>query len=201
MSDQKKYLNRSDFLRLATLFEGGLVVVAYVIGWFADVDPLAHLTVNPAAFVWGVAGTVPLYLMFVISYRLPVGELRDIRRFLIDKFGPFLTACRWRDLIYLGLLAGITEEVLFRGALQPWLEAKGGWAAGLIGSNLLFALAHWITPVYALLAGLTGVYLGLALDVGGERNLTVPILIHALYDILAFMAVARTYREERSRVF
>ena len=43
------------------------------------------------------------------------------------------------------------------------------------------------------MAGLAGLYLGLALDIGGERNLVPPILIHALYDFLAFMVVARSY--------
>lgn len=201
MLDPRKDLSRTDFLKLATLFEGGLVIVAYVIGWFTDVDPWAHLMFNGAALAWGVAGTIPLYLLFLISYRIPIGELRTIKRFLIDKMGPFLTSCRWHDLLYLGLLAGLTEEVLFRGVLQPWMEGKWGWAAGLLASNLLFALAHWITPVYALLAGLTGLYLGFALDISGDRNLSIPILIHALYDFLAFIAIARTYREERSQVF
>lgn len=201
MLDPRKGLSRTDFLKLATVFEGGLVMVAHLIGWFTNIDPWAHLTVNAAVLTWSVAGTVPLYLLFLISYRMPVGELRAIKRFLIDKMGPFLTACSWQDLLYLGILAGLTEEVLFRGVLQPWLEGKWGWSVGLLASNLFFALAHWITPVYALLAGLTGVYLGLALDISGDRNLAIPILIHALYDFLAFIAIARTYREERSRAF
>ena len=201
MREPLKNLGRSDFLKLATVFEGALVVVAHVIGWLTGINPWAHLTLDAAALVWGITGTIPLYLLFLVSYRIPIGELRTIKRFLIDKLGPFLTACRWQDMLYLGLLAGITEEVLFRGVLQPWIEGHWGWGAGLIGSNLVFALAHWITPIYALLAGLTGLYLGFALDLGGERNLAVPILIHALYDFLAFLAVARTYREERSRPF
>jgi membrane protease YdiL (CAAX protease family) len=201
MVHPNKTLTRSDFLRIATLFEGGLVVVAYLLGWIGDIDPLADLNFNIAALTWGVAGTVPLYLLFLISYRLPIDELQSIKRLLIDKMGPLLDVCRWQDMIYLGLLAGVTEEVLFRGLLQPWIESAWGWEAGLIGSNILFAFAHWITPLYAILAGLTGLYLGIALDISGERNLGVPILIHALYDILAFMAVTRTYREKNGRFF
>ena len=94
----------------------------------------------------------------------------------------------------MALQAGISEEILFRGFLQPWFERNWGWAGGLVFSNLVFALVHWITPMYALLAGLTGVYLGLALDFGEERNVLIPTLIHALYDSCAFLAVAETYR-------
>ncbi len=200
MFDTSHPTDRSNFLKVATYFEGGLVAVAYLIGWLGDVDPLANLHPQLFALLWGLAGTVPLYLLFLLSYHMPVGKLHAIKRFLIDRLGPFLDACHWKDLLYLSLLAGVTEEILFRGLLQPLLEAHWGWAAGIIFSNLLFAIAHFITPLYALLAGLTGLYLGFSLDFGGERNLLTPILIHALYDFLAFVAVARSYRSEHGLV-
>jgi len=36
--------------------------------------------------------------------------------------------------------------------------------------------------------------LGLALDIGGDRNLLTPIIIHGLSDFLAFLALMRRYR-------
>lgn len=201
MFDPHKLLRRSDFLRVATLFQGGLVVAAYVIGWLADMDPLAHLTFDAKSLLWGLGATAPLYLMFHLFYRLPLEGLQRIKRFLVDKMGPLLDSCNVRDMVYLGVLAGVTEEILFRGVLQPLIESSGGWVLGLIASNVLFALAHWITPVYALLAGLTGLYLGVAMDLGGERNLLIPIVIHAVYDMLAFARVVRSYREERGIFF
>lgn len=188
---------KNQFLRLATGFEGALIVLAYAIGWLVSVDPLAHLAFDAAALLLGLLATLPPYLLFVASYRRPQGAMRDIKAFLVEKLGPLLEGCTWGDLLYLGFLAGISEEILFRGLLQPWLERDWGWAGGLIFSNLIFALVHWVTPLYALLAGLTGVYLGLTLDFGGERNLLVPILAHALYDFLAFMAVAESFRRQR----
>lgn len=186
--------SRNRFLLLATVFEGGLLAIAFLLGWMLSIDPLAHWTVDAQAVTWGLAGTVPLYALFVLSYRAPGGGLKQIRELLLERLGPFLSACNAFDLIYLGLLAGVTEEVLFRGVLQPWFETDWGWLGGLVFSNLVFALAHWVTPLYGLLAGLTGAYLGWSLDMSGERNLIVPVLIHGVYDVLAFMAVARSYR-------
>jgi membrane protease YdiL (CAAX protease family) len=60
---------------------------------------------------------------------------------------------------------------------------------------MIFALLHWITPVYGLVAGLLGGYLGFTMDLGPERNLTVPLLVHALYDFLALQAVASLWRQ------
>jgi len=63
-----------------------------------------------------------------------------------------------------------------------------------LASNLIFGMTHAVTPLYALLAAAVGVYLGLALDYGGDRNLLTPIIIHGLYDFLAFVALMRVYR-------
>ena len=91
---------------------------------------------------------------------------------------------------------GFCEEILFRGVLQPWFEKLGGPTVGLVGSNVLFGLAHIITPLYGVLAGLIGCYLGWLLDCSGERNVLIPVISHAVYDYLAFLVVIRGYRRE-----
>ena len=75
----------------------------------------------------------------------------------------------------------------------------GGWGerVALIGSNIVFGLAHFITPLYALVAGGLGLYLGILFDATGERNLLIPIITHALYDYLGFLVVVRTWRRSR----
>lgn len=187
-------LTPSQFLWIATLFEGGLALMAFVLGTLLSVDPVAALRPDLTAAFWGMLGSLPLYALFAQSGRLAVA--RDIRKLLIEKLGGILAACSVPQLLYVASWAGITEEILFRGFLQPWLEQNWGWLGGLVFSNLIFALVHWITPAYALLAGLSGLYLGLMLDIGPERNLLTPILVHAIYDFLAFIAVAEAWRRQ-----
>lgn len=91
----------------------------------------------------------------------------------------------------MGCLAGATEEIFFRGMLQPFFEQDWGLLGGLLFSNMVFALIHWITPLYGILAGLCGLYLGWSMDMTGERMLLIPIVIHSLYDFLAFNLLAR----------
>lgn len=184
---------RQSFLRMASLFEGGLVGVAYFFGWLADRDPFADFQFNGAAISHGLLGTLPLLLVFYWSYRLPHPELRKIRQFLLDTLAPQLALCRWYEWLWVAALAGVGEEALFRGMLQPWLESHWGWPAGLVLSNLLFGLVHAITPLYGLLALATGIYLGLMLDAGEQRNLLTPMVVHGAYDFVAFWAVLQTY--------
>lgn len=171
-------------------------MIAFGLGWLLSVDPGSHWKLDLASLGWSLLGTVPLCLLFFLGYHSPRGGMKDIRDLLIERLGPFLNACSAADLLYLGLLAGVAEELLFRGVLQPWFEGDWGWLGGIVISNLIFALAHWVTPLYGLLAGLTGAYLGVTLDITGERNLVVPVLIHGIYDFLAFSAVAGRYRKE-----
>ncbi len=176
--------NRFEFLGVAILFEGSLIGLAGGLGRWFGIDPLAHCTWSPVSLAWGCAATLPMFALFLLSYRRPPGPFRHIKQLLLDTLGPSLAACRWYDLLLLGAVAGISEELLFRGVLQPQL--------GLAASNVFFGLAHSISPLYAVLAGGMGLYLGWLLDATG--NVLAPIVTHGLYDFLAFVVVARDYR-------
>jgi len=179
--------NRYDFLGAAVLFEGGLIGVAAGLGWWFGIDPLSRLAWEGRGVVWGLAATIPMIGFFLVANRFPLGPLRKIKQFLLETLGPLLVACRWYDLLLVAAVAGIGEELLFRGVLHPW--------AGPLWSNVLFGLAHFITPIYALLAGLIGGYLGWLLDESG--NILAPIIAHGLYDFVAFLVVARECRRNR----
>ena len=91
----------------------------------------------------------------------------------------------WYGAIILGVVAGISEELLVRGLLQPRL--------GLILSNLLFMAAHafqywWDGLVLVFLIGLV---CGL---VRKRFNTTTSMIVHGLYDTI--MVLLGTYGED-----
>lgn len=186
--------NPERFFKSACLFEAALILVAIVLGWMSGINPFADLHYSESAILYGILGTIPLFLLFLLLEQLTSESVVTIRRFLMETLGPALHRHHWADLFVLAAIAGISEEVLFRGVIQPWMESSWGIIAGLIGSNILFGMVHAITPLYFVLATVVGIYLGLALDIGGERNLLTPIIIHALYDFLAFLALMRSYK-------
>ena len=190
----KSLLNLDDFFKSACYFEASLVIVAVFLGWVADIDPFENIYFSETAIAYGVIGTAPLFLMFLALEKMQGESVVNIRKLLLNTLGPGLHRYHWTDLFILAAIAGVAEELLFRGVIQPWIEASWGIAAGLIGSNIVFGLVHAVTPLYAVLAALVGIYLGLSLDYGGDRNLLIPILIHGFYDFLAFVALMRVYR-------
>jgi membrane protease YdiL (CAAX protease family) len=183
-----------DFFLKACCFEASLILVAMILGWIAGIDPFAKLIFSEAAVLYGVIGTLPMILLFRLAELLQEESFQKIRRLLLETLGPSLHRQHWADLLMLAAIAGLAEEILFRGVIQPWLEAVWGIQLGLIFCNVLFGLAHAVTPLYTVLAFMIGIYLSLSMEYGGERNLLTPVLIHALYDFWAFLALVKAYR-------
>ena len=180
-----------EFIRFAAGFEAFLMLLACGLGWLAEI-PRPHTLLTLRAVGIGVAATLPLLAFYFVSDWLPVPAFRRIHQLLMTTLGRPLAACRWYDLALLAVLAGVCEEALFRGVLQPWI-GRLGWPAGWIGANLLFGCAHAVTPTYAIITVLIGGYLSGVQAVAGG-NLAAAMLTHGLYDFLAFLLIAREYR-------
>lgn len=116
-----------------------------------------------------------LLLDFVVSYAWftiapdSYNQLSDLTGELFRNLSTPLGA------LSLGLTAGIGEEILFRGALQPRF--------GIVLTSILFALGH---TQYALSPALVEVFLiGLILGIIRAReNTTTTVLIHVAYNTL-----------------
>ena len=150
-----------------------------------------HIRFDLAAVVIGCLSTLPLLGLLAYVYRSSAESLIEIRRILHEAIGQRLLHCSWLDLLFLAALAGVSEEFLFRGAFQLWLETYHPYA-GLVGCSLLFGLCHAVTPTYAVLATLIGAYLGWMMWWTEPPNLLIPILCHSLYDLVAFVVVRRS---------
>lgn len=188
-----------NFFKTACYFEAALILVAVALGWIVAINPFDFFYFSEQAIAYGILGTLPLFLLFLAFEQTSLESVQTIRKLLLDTLCPSLYQHHWVDLLILSAIAGLGEELLFRGALQPWLERAWGFEAGLIASSLVFGLVHAVTPLYAVLATLIGIYLGLSLDYGGSRNLLTPVIIHGLYDFLVFLALIKAYKIQLSK--
>jgi uncharacterized protein len=87
------------------------------------------------------------------------------------------------DLIWLGLLPGMSEELLFRGVMLP---AVGLNATGVVATSLLFGVLHLSGPQqwpYVVWATAVGLLLGVSALFTG--NLLVPIVAHIVTNWLS----------------
>lgn len=89
-----------------------------------------------------------------------------------------LKPLEWPDLLWLGLLPGMSEELLFRGVM---LSDLGMDATAVVITSLCFGILHFSGPQqwsYVVWATLVGLALGYSAVATG--NLLVPIVAHIL---------------------
>lgn len=138
--------------------------------------PLKWSAIDP---IWGVAiglgvtGTSSLIYWAWPAYR----QSADFYLELVLK--PLL----WPDLIWLGLLPGMSEELLFRGVMLP---ALGLNITAVVVSSVCFGILHlsglqqWPYAIWATMVGLLLGYSALA-----TGNLLVPIIAHVVTNFVS----------------
>lgn len=135
---------------------------------FTGFDALLGLAI--ACFISGASSLI---------YRLWPAYRKSADLYLSLVLKPLL----WPDLIWLGLLPGLSEELLFRGVMLP---ALGLDTSGLVVSSLCFGILHlsgWEQWPYAIWATVVGLLLGFSAIATG--NLLVPIVAHILTNLLS----------------
>ncbi len=165
--------------------ELALGIVALVWALRSDTDIPYRVDVRTVVLALGL--TVALAILnfgfFFVGRRFEF--TRHVYAFFDDEIFPLLREATVVDIIILAAVAGFSEELLFRGMLQPRM--------GLIASSLLFGLLHgpdyklWPFAVWAAAVGA-----GFGLVYRETQNMAVPMLVHAFYDGLALAYIRWT---------
>jgi membrane protease YdiL (CAAX protease family) len=182
-------------LLLVTLFvEGGLYLFGLLLmGGPGDFQSKFN-------FTWSATGyallfCLPLFATLYFAVRTKWKPLSQLNKEIEEKIAPIFANCNIIDLGIIALLAGVGEELFFRGWMQGALTNRLGLWVGILLASAVFGFAHYLSATYAIYAGLTGIYLGVIYQVSG--NLYIVMAIHALYDFIALVYLSR--RDERSR--
>lgn len=177
--------SRSRFLTLAASVQGGVVLFACLIGWGIGIDPWSLVRWEGRSFAFGVLAVVPMLGLYSFS--------PGLRKLAIDALGESLSQCRWYELVILAILAGVGEELLFRGVIDSGLSRINPWFA-LIASNVAFGLLHAMSRNYFLATTGIGLAMHFLANATGERNLLAPMVAHGVYDYIAFHLLIREWK-------
>jgi hypothetical protein len=192
-----------NFALTAAIFEGALVFVAVGLGWLLNQPPLETFHWIPGGLMLGPLLALPMLAIVLVGIRWSFWPFSAIRRVVDEMLVPLFRQFTLGEMAIISLLAGLGEEMLFRGVFQasvarwtggigpgvPWhAGAASGWfALGVVA--VLFGLVHSVNLGYALLAGLIGLYLGWIWML--SDNLAVPMAAHAVYDFLALVYLVK----------
>jgi uncharacterized protein len=194
-SEQSNSSAQPQFFHLAIAGEAGLLLLAWGLARWLQVSPGPYLQIDGGTVIWGLLATVPLLLVLAWMLTSSLAPIRALVDLVTEQVGPLVARCSMLELGALAAIAGISEEVLFRGVLQPgftkWMPESGA----LVAASLIFGLVHAASRVYALFATVMGLYLGALFLL--QNSLVSPIVAHGLYDFVALGAVATRYRHRQ----
>jgi CAAX protease family protein len=191
----KMAVDRNSGFRLAILIEGALAALAVLLGWafrvpLRDQFGQSFREIGQGT-LWGVLAMLPLLVMFwwLIHATWPAARrLREqVEQLILELFPEHSIP----QMIAVSVMAGIGEELLFRGVLQT-LAAR--WTTPLLGiavSSLIFGMFHTMSPLYFFLATVVGAYFGWIVLAG--QDLVPAIVGHVLYDCFALVYLSRAY--------
>ncbi|WP_414566100.1 MULTISPECIES: lysostaphin resistance A-like protein [unclassified Anabaena] len=124
--------------------------------------------------LWGVGLGLIITALSGLAYRLCPPYRTSADYYLEIVLKPLVLP----DLIWLGLLPALSEELLFRGVMLP---ALGLDSVAVIVSSLAFGVLHLSGPQqwpYVIWATIIGLILGFSALISG--NLLVPIVAHMI---------------------
>ncbi len=100
-----------------------------------------------------------------------------------------------QEILFLSFCAGVGEEIVFRGMIQPWL--------GILTTSFLFIALHgymsyssWPKVIFGLILFSVGTILGI---LGEYIGLLAAIVAHIIYDIIAFQRIQAEYEELKKK--
>jgi membrane protease YdiL (CAAX protease family) len=145
----------------AALVVGGAGLAAAAAGWSPD-----SLGLGTSRFAFRVLGGLALGVVLLLPAAVRSGV-------------PLLPA----GLAFAAIAVSIGEEVAFRGALYAALDELGGAPLAIVGSTLLWTLAHVLSHPPEFLLAVAAAGLLLALWRWACTDLVAPIIGHVIADL------------------
>lgn len=172
----------------ALAFQAGIGVVGALAIWLFDIPLQWGGLGGIELMLFGSLGALATYFSILLLSRIP-GLFPDNLEQQMRGLYRFARSFPWPVLVGLSILAGVGEELLFRGAIQGWLlQHTGPWTA-VIAASVLFGLVHYVSFTYFLMATGLGLILGTSYQISG--SLGMVMFWHAFYDMVALYCLLR----------
>ncbi len=176
-------------LLIALTFEGAIGIAALIAAVALGIRLRPLLSLSGKDLATALLGVLALSVIFVVVAFSRWSPFARIRRQLDRVLPQLFDRASVAALFAVSAVAGISEELLFRGVLQHGLDSvMTTWAAVLI-ANLVFAALHLITPTYGVIAFFMGLILSAVFMITG--SIAAAAITHGIYDFMALVFYLR----------
>jgi membrane protease YdiL (CAAX protease family) len=177
--------SRRRIVALALCSQGLMIAIAWISARALGLSTEWGRPIRDSAIGLSAAVVLAASNYLLIARARPGWIVNGLREVFDDVLVPLFGRLGTASVIVLGAAAGVSEEWLFRGVVQP--------LAGLPIASLVFGLVHlggrMMLPFAVWAAGMGMLLGGLAMITGG---LIAPIVAHGVYDMLALEYIRRT---------
>jgi membrane protease YdiL (CAAX protease family) len=170
---------KSLVLQLALATITGMPMVAMIIDHYSETVNLAGMLYGKTSFIRQILIGLASGAIIALIARLIVSSplLKNINVQYANMFGRFRLG--WSEIIFISMCAGVGEEILFRGALQPLI--------GIIITSFVFVGIHGYISPYNWRLSIYGLYMTAAICLIGyfaeTEGLISAIIAHTVIDV------------------
>ncbi len=173
---------------LGLAFQAGIVVLGLIPLWLFDIPVAMEGLTVPEYLAWGTAAGVLTYGVLFLLSLTDLLSSDSLQKHIRDLHG-FVRSQSWPVLIGLAVLAGVGEELLFRGVIQGWVSEYLGHIVGILAGGVIFGLAHALSRAYFSVATALGVIFGIAYAT--TDSIQLVMVWHAVYDLVVILILRR----------
>ncbi len=185
---QPRVIDTKNFLVLSTFTYLIMSLIAVNIIRYSDLIELSRVFQKPEGLTGSlqvISAVLSIIILLLFSSQLErlSPSYRDFKQTLRDQFGKIKPAY----LVYLAALSGFSEELLFRGAIQPFL--------GIGATSIIFGLLH-LGPggkitAWTGWATFSGVLFG-SITVA-TSSIWLAVVIHSLVNLISMLLLRKDY--------
>jgi len=134
-----------------------------------------------------LAGIVTYWFSFLLFVFVPFFErfFKGLARKLYQAYAGF----SWFVVVAISVLAGISEELLFREVIQSWVGSHSTVLWGVLVSALCFGLVHAISLFYFVFTFAFGCLIGVGYYY--TESFLFIVVWHTVYDIFSLGIISK----------
>lgn len=165
-----------------------IVVAGILLIWGFGVQmPIANVGALQAITIGTLLAFIT-FLLFALIYRFggkfAQALVNDVRR-----VSGIFSGYSWLHLACVAALAGVGEELLFRGFLQTWLGNYFAITWAILIASIIFGLLHYLSHAYFISATLMSIAFGVAYCM--TDSLLMVVVWHGVYDFIALLVLVK----------
>jgi len=168
-------------------FSGVLILIAFGISmWSGYPKGVGDISIKPVLQGSFLGAVLFMLMVFVGRYlHIYVPSYRD----LVLELRQLFSELSWSNIIVLSVMAGVSEELLFRGVIQSYLMSITSPLIAVIISASLFGVMHCYSRLYIVVTLIFGLFIGWLYY--ESQSLLLIVTLHAVYDVLAFASIVK----------